>query len=156
MGRLQPCARTQNANPLPVNSNRTAPSRFEFCFPRMDTLLMVEVEGGDVTIRATRDTFTERQKDFFVRELVAEGFIPGESQWFRPEGPSSWQHGIRWRVDFSWLEIDEAVVARTRRWMLSTIALAFVASVLLVGLAATGHLGNSVPEPRAIPPHSIR
>ncbi len=156
MGRLQPRARTQDANPIPVNTNRTAPCHFEFCFPRMDTLLLVEVEGRDVTIRATRDTFTERQKDFFVRELAAEGFIPEEAQWFRAEGPNSWQQGVQWLVDFSWLEIDQAVVARTRRWMQSVIALAFVSSVLLVGLAATGHLGNSLPEPLSRHPHAVR
>ena len=154
MGRLETRARTQDANQIPVKTNRTVPCHFEFCFPRMDTLLLVEVEGRDVTIRATRDTFNERQKDFFVRELASEGFIPEESQWFRPEGQDRWQHGVRWMVDFSWLEIDEAVVARTRRWMLSVIALSLMCSVLLVGLAATGRLGNSEPEPRHA--HSVR
>jgi hypothetical protein len=134
-----------------VNTDRTAPCHFDFCFPRMDTLLRVEVEGRDITIRATRDTFTERQKDYFVRELAAEGFIPEESRWFRHEGPEPWQHGVRWLVDFAWLEIDEAVTARTRRWMHSIIALAFLSSVLLVGLAATGRLGNTVHQPPSRP-----
>ena len=58
-----------------MNSTLTRPERYEFCFPEKDTLVLVEVVGNGVTVRATRDTFTEQRKASFVRELAAEGFI---------------------------------------------------------------------------------
>jgi hypothetical protein len=123
---------------------------FEFCFPSLDTLLLVEVAEGDVTIRATRDTFSAQRKAHFVRELVAEGFIPEELKWFPVGEPQSFQRGVCWLVDFSWLGIDEAVVAWTRRRVVGFLCLATLSTALLVGLAATGHLGNHLPEAAAV------
>jgi hypothetical protein len=122
---------------------------FEFGFPSLDTLLLVEVAEGDVTIRASRDTFSAQRKAYFVRELVAEGFIPEEFQWYPVGGPQSYHRGVHWLVDFSWLGIDEAVVACTRRGVVGFLGLATLFTVLLVGLAATGHLGNRLSEAAA-------
>ena len=49
------------------------PQVYDFSFPRKDTILKVEVWEDSVTIRATRDSFSARRKDAFVRELIAEG-----------------------------------------------------------------------------------
>jgi hypothetical protein len=131
-------------------------SHFEFAFPRLDTLLLVEVADAGVTIRATRDTFSPRRKACFVRELVAEGFIPEEFQWFQVEGAHSCHRGVRWLVDVSWLGIDEAMMARTHRGMMKFLGLSFMAAALLVGLVATGHLGNRLPDRAAVHPYSSR
>jgi hypothetical protein len=120
--------------------------RFEFCFPRMDTLVLVEVTEGDVTIRATRDSFSPQRKARFVRELVSEGFIPEEYRWLPVGEPQSYQRGVRWVVDFSWLGIDEEMMARMRRKTAVFLGMALVFTVVLVGLAANGHLGNQLPE----------
>jgi hypothetical protein len=130
--------------------------RFEFAFPVLDTLLRVEVADGDVTIRATRDSFSPQRKARFVRELVSEGFIPEELQWFPIGGPHSFHRGVCWIVDFSWVGIDEAVIARTRRRVVGVIGMASLFAVLLVGLAATGHLGNHLPQAAAARPSAGR
>ena len=49
--------------------------QFEFCFPNLDTLVLVEEFDDCLLIRATRNTFSEERKIRFVHELVAEGFV---------------------------------------------------------------------------------
>jgi hypothetical protein len=131
-------------------------SHFEFAFPRLDTLLLVEVADGAVTIRATRDTFSPQRKACFIRELAAEGFIPEEFRWLQLEEPQSFHRGVRWLVDFSWLSVDGSRFDRTRRGMTRLVGVAFLSMVLLVGLVATGHLGNRVPGTPAGHPFSSR
>jgi hypothetical protein len=138
------------------NTNTAEPTHFEFCFPSLDTQLLVEVADGEVTIRATRDTFSRRRKAMFVRQLVAEGFIPDEFRWFSPKEKESHGRGVRWLIDISWLAINKADVTRTRRFVLGLVGLASVLLVLLVGLAATGRIGNSGPDVVATQPHWMR
>ncbi len=89
---------------------------YEFCFIELDyTLVRVEASDGDVTIRATADTFSKQRKVCFIRELAAEGFIPDDYRWFSLAGPESYSRGVRWLVDCSWLKVDEALIARTQR-----------------------------------------
>jgi hypothetical protein len=89
---------------------------FEFCFLELDyTLVRVEEAAGDVTIRATADTFSRRRKINFIRELAAEGFIPDEYQWSMPSEAGADFRGVRWLVDGSWLKVDEALNARNHR-----------------------------------------
>jgi hypothetical protein len=91
---------------------------FEFCFIERDyTLVRVEESAGEVTIRATADTFSNDRKVSFIRELAAEGFIPDTYRWFSLTGPETYARGVRWLVDFSWLKLDEALIARTNRLM---------------------------------------
>jgi hypothetical protein len=133
-------------NPLP-----TAIRRFEFYYPHLDTLLQVEVQDEEVTVRASRDTFSVQRKICFIRELAAEGFIPDECPWFSLAGPESSCRGVHWRVDIAWLKFDEAAAARTRRFVLKLLAGATLLLALLLGLMVTGHLGNvrvSAPEVR--------
>jgi len=138
-----------------VQTNPSAPTRFEFSFPQRDTLLLVEVEGSDVTIRATRDTFSSRRKASFVRELAAEGFIPGECQWRGLTGPGRHHPGVRWLVDPSWLSIDEAAVAQTQRTALQLCGVAALLLWLVVGLTSAGRPAEPRPAPVAVPPHSV-
>ena len=105
----------------PMNPTLIRPVRYEFCFPEKDTLVLVEVMGNDVTVRATRDTFTGQRKASFVRELAAEGFIPDSYLWFSPTGPDSY-FGVRWLIDYSWLIVPASVMATARRFMLRLFA----------------------------------
>jgi hypothetical protein len=66
---------------------------FEFQFPDVDTRILVEDLKDGVIIRASCDTFSERRKLRFVRELAAEGFIADCFQWSC--------RGVRWLVDES-------------------------------------------------------
>jgi hypothetical protein len=89
---------------------------FEFCFLELDyTLVRVEESAGEVTIRATADTFSRKRKSSFIRELAAEGFIPDEYQWGSLSETGADFRGLRWVVDNSWLKIDEALNARNHR-----------------------------------------
>jgi hypothetical protein len=92
---------------------------FEFYFRDVDTYVQVEHPDTDtVIVRATRNTFSERRKVSFIRELAAEGFIPDGCQWYPlPAGLPR----IRWVVDMSWLRLSESAKSRTRRLMFSLI-----------------------------------
>jgi hypothetical protein len=99
-----------------MKSIPTKSHAFEFCFVNLDyTLVRVEESAGEVTIRATADTFSNHRKVCFIRELAAEGFIPDDYRWFSLAGAETYSRGVRWLVDFSWLKIDEALAARTAR-----------------------------------------
>src|ERR1700677_1863250 len=80
--------------------------RYVFRFPPLDTVPPVDVLDEAVTIRASRNTFSKRRKISFVRELVAEGFIPDEFQWSSlPDAEPDYP--IQWLVDRSRFEIVE-------------------------------------------------
>ena len=113
--------------------NATSPEArvFEFYFPDVDTLVQVEELDGAVIIRATRDSFSERRKSFFVRELAAEGFIPDSYHWFSSDESPSFP-GVRWRVDMSWVELPKAALAHARRFMLQLLAAGFLLWLILI------------------------
>ena len=92
---------------------------FEFYFRDVDTLVQVEnADAETVIVRATRNTFSERRKVAFIRQLAAEGFIPDGCQWYPlPAGVPQ----IRWTIDVSWLRLSELAKSRTRRLMLSLL-----------------------------------
>lgn len=92
------------------------PHVYEFCFSNLDTLVQVEEAKGHVVVRASRDTFSERRKACFIRELAAEGFIPDEYRWFTLTSPASF-HRVRWLVDVSCFRPAQAVIAHTWRLM---------------------------------------
>ena len=107
---------------------------FEFKFPDVDTRILIEDLEDGMVIHASRDTYSERRKLSFVRELAAEGFNADCFQWSC--------RGVRWLVDASCAKPTEAIAARTSRFMIRL----FVCSVLLwLGMMATlflrmGHL----------------
>lgn len=101
-----------------MKTTREPARQYEFCFPRQDVLILVEESESGVVIRATRDCFSPERKTAFVRELALEGFISDRYQWASFEG--GWSgFGVRWRVDYSWLTLSPAALARARRFMLS-------------------------------------
>ena len=110
----------------------TIARHFEFSFPGLDTLVLVEKLGDDVVIRATRDTFSAERKARFIRELAAEGFIPDDFRWSSPEGTNATGQ-LRWLVDFHWLQPNKAMVRRTRHLLLGIFAsAALLWSILMV------------------------
>jgi hypothetical protein len=109
---------------------------YEFCFPRLDTLLQVDASPEAAVIRATRDTFSEQYKVCFIHELAAEGFIDDSYRWF-----SGFSQGaflpVRWLVDRGWLKLNEDAVARTQRFILrwqagATLLWLVMMSVILI------------------------
>ncbi len=92
---------------------------FEFYFRDVDTYLQVEnTDPEAVVVRATRNTFSERRKISFIRQLAAEGFIPDGCQWYPlPAGMPR----IRWVIDVSWLRMSESAKSRSRRLVVSLV-----------------------------------
>jgi hypothetical protein len=114
--------------------------RYVFRFPHLGTVLQVDVLDDAVTIRASRNTFSKRRKISFVRELVAEGFIPDEFQWSSmPEAESDYP--IQWIVDRSRFEIVEQAASSKGVALKLFAGTALMVAVLLATLF-TGHLGN--------------
>ena len=93
-----------------AHSNRS----FDFYFPDVDTLALVEESQDEVVVRATRNTFSDRRKMFFIRELAAEGFISDSYENF-PGFESSTRLNVRWQADITWLKPNEDYLARARR-----------------------------------------
>lgn len=120
-----------------MKTTLTQPRCFEFGFPYLDTLVLVEDYGDSVDIRATRDTFSDRRKTAFIRELAAEGFIDDSYQWFTLAGPESY-FGVRWRVDFSWLQLPAVVLARARRFMVRLLLGGFLLWATLIACLVLG------------------
>jgi hypothetical protein len=106
---------------------------FEFCFPRLDTLVLVKDVPGEIVIRATRNTFSEERKARFVHELAAEGFIPDNYRWLPRIGMES-SPGIRWLVDTSRFRTDPAFAAVTRRFMVRLLASIALLWLVMMGL----------------------
>ena len=106
---------------------------YHFSFPALDTLLQVEEAGGEVTIRASRDTFSARRREHFIRELAAEGFIPDEHQWLNSGAPAG-TGAVRWLVDHSCFQPDQAHTARTGRLMWRLLGSAALFWLMLMGL----------------------
>jgi hypothetical protein len=105
---------------------------FQFTFPKLDTLVQVEEQDDTVVIRASRDSFSERHKLSFIRELAAEGFIADCFQWSC--------RGVRWLVDASLAIPRQDVAARTNRFMFRLWRCAVLLWVALMAVAVLhGH-----------------
>jgi len=102
---------------------------YEFSFPRLGTMILVEELPGEVVIRATRNTFSEARKLAFVRALAQEGFIADEYGWATGGLPAR----VRWLVDGSWLTPHS--IGRTRR---SRLARRLLAGGIAAWIALTG------------------
>jgi len=99
-----------------MRTQKVSPVGFDFYFPELDTLVLVECDDEDtVIVRATRDNFSEQRKIRFIRNLAAEGFIPDAFQFY--SGSAAGFPEVRWSIDYSWLEIPEAVKRRANRFM---------------------------------------
>jgi hypothetical protein len=111
---------------------------FEFCFPKLDALLLVEETDGEVVIRASRNKFSDERKARFVRYLASEGFIP-ESYRFHPLAESGSFMGVRWMVDISWLKPDPALAANAQRSIIRVLAGGGLVWLLTMGCALRWH-----------------
>ena len=100
---------TNNSLFFTMNAHTHCPQCYEFYLRDIDTRVLVEESEEGVVIRASRDTFSERRKLSFIRELAAEGFIADCFE-------RSCQ-GVRWLVDTSAAMPHEDVTARTDRFM---------------------------------------
>ncbi len=102
-----------------MNSPALKSRCYEFFFRDLETHVQVETPDPDtVIVRATRNTFSERRKVHFIRELAAEGFIPDGCQWYPlPAGMPR----IRWVIDVSWLKLSQSAKSHTRRLVISLV-----------------------------------
>jgi hypothetical protein len=106
---------------------------YEFCFPNLDTLVLVEENDELVLVRATRNTFSERRKIFFIRELAAEGFVSDEYRYVETISPTNYLP-VRWLIDYSWLKpAAKALAARTRRIMVGMLGGATLLWLVMMG-----------------------
>ena len=88
--------------PPAMRAVRTDSEAYDFSFSDIDTRVRVQTRDGEVTIRATRDSFTLKRKEYFIHELAAEGFIPDVYGWFSMDAGGSGRMGVRWVVDDAW------------------------------------------------------
>lgn len=98
-----------------MNPTQEQHRQFEFAFPALDALVLVEEDEAGVLIRTTRDNFSDERKEAFVRELVQEGFVADRYRW-SPTGEWA-KTGVRWRTDCSWVHRSEVAIARARHFM---------------------------------------
>jgi hypothetical protein len=84
-----------------MRTQNKLPKRFEFYFRDLDNHVLVETFADGVVIRATRDSFSERRKTFFIRELAAEGYIPDAYQTYIGSQPTQ-SLRAEWLVDGAW------------------------------------------------------
>jgi hypothetical protein len=139
----------------PMRTLPAEPRIFEFSFPRLDTLLKVEVWSEGVSIRASRNSFDAERKVFFIQELAAEGFIPDEYRWFALAGAESPYRGVRWTVDPALLGNIEAHAERTRRIAARLSISAAFMMAFLEALVSTGRIGNGRFEAGAQRPNEL-
>jgi len=90
------------------------PRTFEFAHARPKNLLRVETQGATVRVRAARDNFSPRDKEFFVRHLADEGFIPDRFHWFSVECDGEAQ-GLEWQVEYALARPDWDLAGIRRR-----------------------------------------
>lgn len=104
--------------------------RFEFDYPILGTQVLVESFDDEVVIRATKDTFTEPQKQAFIRNLALEGFVSESLRWtYTGRGYSAVR--VRWLVDGRWA-VASAATERPRRTMTRIVVVASIAWFLLM------------------------
>jgi len=121
-----------------MRAQKVVPKKFEFYFPNLDNLILVEnLEDGGVVIRATRDNFSGERRLYFIRELATEGFIPDCYQWWNDS-----VSGITWVIDISWLKIPRVWTLRSRKFMVRLLilsALFWLATMRVIYVSQPGY-----------------
>jgi hypothetical protein len=123
-----------------MKTHLSEPTSFEFCFPQLDTLALVENQRDEVVIRLTRDTFSAERKTHFIRELAAEGFIAEDYRWISTRTPFSTLR-VSWLLDRAWLKPDPALIAKTRRCMVGLLAGGVLLWLILLTAVLCGAVG---------------
>ncbi|MDB6018959.1 MAG: hypothetical protein JWR19_3448 [Pedosphaera sp.] len=100
-----------------MSTQKVLTKQYEFCFPQLDTLVQVEESSAEVVVRATRNTFSEQRKIYFIHELAAEGFISDHYRWFTSFDSFSWLR-VYWLLDASWLRPCQVQIVRSRKFMI--------------------------------------
>jgi hypothetical protein len=136
---------------LPVECNR-----YEFRYPHLNTILLVDVLGDEVTVHASRDSFSRERKASFIRELASEGFIPDEHRWYSSDAFHAKHSPITWVVDMSWLRIDERAFAQTRRSLMKFIVVGTALLAFMMTLLFTDNLGNVRVRSSPVPQRTTR
>ena len=109
------------------------PKRFEFYFRDLDNLILVESSEEGVLIRTTRHNVPERRRQFFVRELAAEGYIPDRYQWLAGAGCDGLEP-VRWVHDASWLELDPIILQENQSFALRMMIFGGILWLAMMGL----------------------
>jgi hypothetical protein len=104
---------------------QSIPQKTKLFLQRPQNLIEVENSDGSVIIRAARDNFSERRKEFFVRYLAAEGFIPEDFE----------RYPITWEIDPGRVEHGSVLVQRTNRFMIRLFISALLLWLALMSLA---------------------
>ena len=133
-----------------MKTHLSEPTSFEFCFPQLDTLALVENRPEEVIIRLTRDTFTEERKTCFVRELAAEGFIAEDFRWASARTYFS-PCRVNWLIDRTWLKHDPLMIAKTHRAMVRLLAGGLLLWLALMTATLGGIIGADLSNSN---PHS--
>ncbi|HEY4990105.1 MAG TPA: hypothetical protein VII09_09875 [Opitutaceae bacterium] len=131
-------------------------NRYEFRYPHINTVLLVDVQGDAVTVHASRDSFSPERKASFIRELASEGFIPDEHRWYSSHSFQARHTGITWVVDLSWLRIDERALAQTRRSLMKFIVVGTALLAFMMALLFTDNLGNVRVRSSPVPQRTTR
>ena len=127
----------------------TSIEHFDFNYPDLETMVRVEVHDSEVTIWATRDTFSLRRKEFFIHELASEGFIPEVYSWLKLDEAGAGRQGVRWVVDTSWPGTDPEGEAKSHLLAVKLVTGAALTLTVLLILLFSGHLGHMRVSPPA-------
>jgi hypothetical protein len=122
-----------------MNTPTAEIQHFEFRFPKLDTMLKLEVQGENATIYASRNTFSKRRKKVFLRELVLEGFITEAAASGFETGTCGTAGAVRWLLDDE-LAFADASEARAERF----VRRVFTSSFLLVAMFYVIIFGGSI------------
>ena len=100
-----------------MRAQRVLAREFQFYFSDLDNIVLVESHADEsVTIRVTKNNVSDQRKNFFIRRLAAEGFIPEYYEWF--SGPTDGSGNVLWMKDLSWVEkTTVAVKKNSNRFM---------------------------------------
>ena len=112
------------------------PAEAQFSTDNPENLILVENRRTGVLIRAARDNFSSPRKSFFIRELAAEGYIPGR---YEGLGDLDAETNLNWVVDRSWLRPSPALKQRTDRFMLRLLGFSFLFWLAILALAFMAH-----------------
>jgi len=94
---------------------RSLPIKSEFYSRSPGNHLLVENhEDGGVVIRAAIDNFSEKRKEFFIRELASEGFIADEFQFLTGADGDKVRKAC-WIIDRSWQVLPPEIAAMSHR-----------------------------------------